>query len=291
MTLLELMASIAPTGLNDVAFPQHLLGAFRRKSITFANGLTDETTAVYWFQSRSFTIDLRLPDGAATGVTERQGWVGDTLWDHDSQQLSWHTATSYQPRNQWPEPARLHFIGNSVIEFAPSGAYVEDWRQQASTGPFLGLRLVARIDDATGERLAMDGGLVLAGAHAAFACSRRPELDARWQDLADLDQALLDKRVTRGEIESYEVSVAMDGAAITHTTQPWRMGQALLAGDFRIDRDGSIILDASGHSLCFDLDVYVPDFAFGQRTEVTTDALAWQEREKAHLFRNARPIR
>jgi len=119
MTLAVLLAVLPPTGLADPAFPRHLLGAFRRKSITFCTGLTDEHSVVFWFQSGRFTIDLRLPDGAAMPATDRQGWIGETLWDRQAQQLSWTIARSYQPRNQWPEPVRLSFIGNSVLEVAP----------------------------------------------------------------------------------------------------------------------------------------------------------------------------
>jgi hypothetical protein len=32
--------------------------------LSFANGESDNQTIVYWFQSRNFTIDLRLPQPA-----------------------------------------------------------------------------------------------------------------------------------------------------------------------------------------------------------------------------------
>ena len=90
MNLLDLCTQLKPTDDSTCLLPQYLLGAFRRKSITFANGLTDENTLVYWFQSKTFTIDLRLKDPQSTPVLERQGWVGDTLWDAQNQLLSWH---------------------------------------------------------------------------------------------------------------------------------------------------------------------------------------------------------
>jgi len=99
MRLADLLYALPPVVPAQPAFPRRLLGAFRRKSITFCTGVTDEATVVYWFQSRSFTLDLRLPDGAATSVSDRQGWVGDTLWDEERQQMSWSIARSYQPRN------------------------------------------------------------------------------------------------------------------------------------------------------------------------------------------------
>ncbi|VWX54290.1 hypothetical protein [Novosphingobium sp. 9U] len=238
MTLRELIAHL-PTKLAEVPFPPHLLGAFRRKSITFATGATDESTHVFWFQSAGFTIDLRLTHGVATPVAQRQGWIGDTVWDNAAQLLSWNIESSYQPRNQWPEPARLHAIGNAVIEFAPSGAYVEDWRQQAVGGPLLGLRLTGMVDEATGAAIAMDGGLIVAGEHVALACARHPEVEGHLRDWGDLDAAIASQAATAAEVESYEVSVALCGATVTHSTQTARVGAAIADDQFAIDADGA----------------------------------------------------
>lgn len=287
MNLAALLDALPPTGIVDLPFPGHLLGAFRRKSITLCSGLTDEATIVYWFQSKTFTIDLRLPDGARTPVAERQGWVGETLWDAARDALSWRVSHSYQPRNQWAEPAHLAFIGNSVIEFAPSGAYVEDWRQQAVTGPLLGLRLVSVRDRETGERAAIEGGLVVAGTHVAYAQSRRPAVDDALRGAPDLEQALAAGVVTAQEVESYEVSVALDGSVVTHSTQPHRVGQTIAAGDFSIEEDGTVVMTHATSELRFELDVYLPQFVFGHRTPASTEALEWMQREDAHLTRNA----
>jgi hypothetical protein len=290
MNLDALLQQLPPKPLRDLPFPSGLLGAFRRKSITFCTGVTDETTIVYWFQSRSFTIDLRLPEGAATPVTERQGWVGDTLWDAATSQLSWRIERSYQPRNQWPEPARLGFIGNCVLEYAPSGAYVEDWRQQSSSGPLLGLRLTGMVEAATGSEVPLDGGLVLAGEHAAFARSRLPDIDDALRSLGSLEAALASGRVSDAEIESYEVSVAIGGRAITHSTQPERCGQ-MIADGFAIRADGRIAQDAlvggRACTLLYEIDVYEPDFTFVTRTPCAPDAREWLDRERSHLQRHA----
>lgn len=295
MTLAELLERLPVAGLDGLAFPRRLLGAFRRKSITFCTGTTDETTIVYWFQSRTFTIDLRLPDGVATPVPERQGWIGDTLWDDATRQLSWNIGRAYQPGNQWPEPASLRFIGNSVLEFAPSGAYVEDWRQQSSRGTLLGLRLVSMLDETSGQRFPMAGGLILAGEHAAYAQSRLPALDDALQGAASLEQALAEGIVTEREVESYEVSIATDGEAITHSTRPNRLGQAVAAGDFCLDPDGIItlskIIDGRSYRLHFALDLHLPDFIFDHQTPGTLEAQAWMAREKDHLTRHAAIVR
>lgn len=295
MTLGELLAALPPTGLEELALPPRLLGAFRRKSITFCNGMTDETTPVYWFQSRSFTIDLRLPGGPDTSLTDRQGWVGDTHWDEATGQMAWTVTRSYQPRNQWPEPATLAFIGNAVLEFAPSGAYVEDWRQQSSRGPMVGLRLVSLVDDATGESHDMDGGLIVAGENIAFACSRLPDLDAALRVLPDLSPALADGIATVPQIESYEVSVALGGAKVSASTQPKRLLQPIVPGAFSIERDGAVTLtcekDGRACHLRFALDLHVPDFAFAIQTPCTAEASRWLDGESGHLLRNAAIVR
>ncbi|MEG2269516.1 MAG: hypothetical protein RSC68_35015, partial [Acinetobacter sp.] len=163
MNLFEVIKTLKPTTPQPEIIPGFLYGAFRRKSISFYNGLTDENTIVYWFQSHSFTIDLRLKSQTGTAVQERQGWIGNTFWDNASQLLSWDVKdyANYQNHVQWPEPARLHAIGNCILEFSPSNVYVEDWRQQVQHGLFLGLRLQSALDVQSGQELEMDGGLII----------------------------------------------------------------------------------------------------------------------------------
>lgn len=295
MNLAELCAVLPETGQEGPAFPQRLLGAFRRRSITFCTGETDEQTLVYWFQSRTFTIDLRLPDGAATPVEERQGWIGDTLWDEREQEMRWRVSQSYQPRNQWPEPASFRFIGNSVIEFAPSGAYVEDWRQQATSGPLLGLRLLDLHDETTGRTLPKEGGLIVVGEQLAYAQSRLPEVDEALRGVNCLGRALADGLVTSEQAESYEVSVSTGDGIVAHSTRPGRVGAPMVAGDFAVQPDGSIILsqgvDGARRRLRFALDACLRGIVFDPRTSAKVEALEWMEREKRHLARHAVIVR
>ncbi|MBY0302770.1 hypothetical protein [Sphingomonas ginsenosidimutans] len=284
MTIGELLAAAPATPFEPPAFPPHLLGAFRRRSITLCSGVTDETTVVYWFQSRRFTIDIRLPDGTATPAIDRQGWIGDTRWDAGTGQMSWDIRTSYQLHDQWPEPARLIAIGNAVIEVAPSGAYVEDWRQQATRGPLLGLRLAAAIDMRSGARLDMDGALIVAGDHAAIALSRPPEDEAAVRAAGALDRA------APAAVERYEVSIATHDATIVHSTCPARRGMPLWDG--AIERaDGGVMLHGSprwpGYRLHFAIDCHVPDMAFGTSTSCTPAAREWLAREAGHVLRHA----
>jgi len=291
MNLATLLTRLPRKGVEGLSFPRNLLGTFRRKSISFCTGVTDETTIVYWFQSKSFSIDLRLSEAGATPLTERQGWVGDTEWEDAASLLSWRIGRSYQPRNQWPEPARLSFIGNCVLEFAPSGAYVEDWRQRSTVGPYLGLRLVSMLNEATGREYAVSGGLVIAGEHAAFVQSRLPHVDDAIQRAASLEDALAAGIATEAEIESYEVSVALDGLAVTYSTQPQRQGEMIAAGDLSIRSDGKVaqerIIGGEPCVLFYEVDVFEPEFAFVNQTPSTSEALDWMEQEKRHLARHA----
>ncbi|WP_225205722.1 hypothetical protein [Novosphingobium huizhouense] len=294
MTLAELLKKLPPVVWpGEVPFPPRLLGAFRRKSITFCTGETDEETQVFWFQSASFTIDLRLAAGAQTPLELRQGWTGDTRWNAARGQMAWDIARSYQPHDIWPEPADLRFIGNAVLEFAPSGAYVEDWRQLATSGPLLGLRLVERTARGTGARHVMDGGLIVAGEHMAYACSRLPDVDARLRAAGSIAAALASGAASADEVESYEVSVASGGDAVALSTQPWRIGQPLIEGPFTVEPDGSVSLHdpATGDRLCFIIDLHLPTFLFAGTSEATPAARQWIARERAHVMPHGRVVR
>lgn len=294
MNLTQLLDALGPVGrLEGVPFPPRLLGAFRRKSITFCTGETDEATLVFWFQSASFTIELRLSHGNRTPLAMRQGWTGDTLWDAAQARMSWSVARSYEPHEIWPEPAELRFIGNAVLEFAPSGAYVEDWRQLATTGPLLGLRLVELVDAASGAAHAMDGGLIVAGEHMALARSRRPEVDARIAAAGSVGAALERGAANADQIESYEVSVALGGEIVSYSTTSRRVGQPLMEGGFAIEADGTVTLTdgVTGDRLRFVVDLHLPGFTFAATSDASAAALAWIERERPHVMPNGRVVR
>lgn len=175
----------------DHGVPDWMLGWFKRYSISFADGLTDVQTHVCWLQSRNFTIDLRLPrrcDQASTAQgtaltqgrhadihaaswsrwADFEGWKAPATWD--GTRLTWHQPDAIlQWHDRWPEPAILHRVGQCMIEFCDSGAYVEDWRLQPSApGPLIGLHLLCEQDALTGEVTHTGGGWIICGDHAAL---------------------------------------------------------------------------------------------------------------------------
>lgn len=292
MNLLEVIKTLKPTIPQPEIIPDFLYGAFRRKSISFFNGLTDENTIVYWFQSRSFTIDLRLKSQIETAVQERQGWIGNTLWDNASQLLSWEVKdyANYQNHVQWPEPAKLHAIGNCILEFSPSNVYVEDWRQQVQHGLFLGLRLQSALDVQSGQILEMDGGLIICADHIAYALTRLPEVQSA---VAQMDLKAVDPTVF-ALLESFEVSIGTDGQAKTYSTCSSETGKAFNLENFEVLNESSlvqhVVLDDRKIDLIFELDIYQPDYQFQYATPTTIQAESWLKSEQDHLMQHAERV-
>jgi len=289
MNLFEVIKTLKPTIPQPEIIPGFLYGAFRRKSISFYNGLTDENTVVYWFQSRSFTIDLRLKSQIETAVQERQGWIGNTIWDSTNQLLSWEVKdyANYQNHVQWPEPARLHAIGNCILEFSPSNVYVEDWRQQVQHGLFLGLRLQSALDVQSGQTLEMDGGLIICADHIAYALTRLPEVQSA---VAQMDFKAVDPTVFT-LLESFEVSISIDGQSKTYSTRSNETGKAFNLENFEVLDETRlvqhVILDGRDIDLIFELDIYQPDYQFQYTTPTTTQAEIWLKSEQDHLMQHA----
>ncbi len=292
MNLFEVIKTLKPTTTQPEMIPDFLYGAFRRKSISFFNGLTDENTIVYWFQSRSFTIDLRLKSQTGTAVQERQGWIGNTLWDSASQLLSWEVKdyANYQNHVQWPEPAKLHAIGNCILKFSPSHVYVEDWRQQVQRGLFLGLRLQSAIEVQSGQSLEMDGGLIICADHIAYALTRLPEVQSA---VAQMDLKAIDPTVF-ALLESFEVSIGTDGQTKTYSTRTSETGKTFNLENFEVLNESSLIqrvvLDDRKIDLIFELDIYQPDYHFQYTTSTTTQAENWLKSEQDHLMHHAERV-
>lgn len=292
MILFEVIKTLKPTATQPEMIPDFLYGAFRRKSISFFNGLTDENTIVYWFQSRSFTIDLRLKSQTGTAVQERQGWIGNTLWDSASQLLSWEVKdyANYQNHVQWPEPAKLHAIGNCILEFSPSHVYVEDWRQQVQCGLFLGLRLQSAIEVQSGQTLEMDGGLIICADHIAYALTRLPEVQSA---VAQMDLKAIDPTVF-ALLESFEVSIGTDGQTKTYSTRTSETGKTFNLENFEVLDETrlvqNVILDGRDINLIFEIDIYQPDFVFQHTTVTTSEAENWLKSEQDHLMHHAERV-
>lgn len=307
MTLQELIERHAQRAASGV--PDWMLGCFRRRCISFANGESDNQTIVYWFQSRNTTIDLRLPvagqqvpakalsDYSPTELqtlANYEGWEAQSQWD--GERMSWFDETALQAHNRWPEPAELKRIGNCMIEFAPSGAYVEDWRAQPTqAGPLIGLRLIDQRNLDTGDCIHRGGGLIVAGDHAALVLGRPDSLSgeaALREQIGSADPLAL-KRLLQFETSVAQGSLT-EGYTIEHSTRPERVDQWLWP---TTDVDWSIkgqevrqqfTLDGATHERRFRVDTLETHFPFDLHTPWPADARAWFGREAATLTRYTR---
>jgi hypothetical protein len=287
----DLSTKLLPTDISTVEPPLELLGAFRRKSISFFNGQTDEKTIVYWFQSKSFTIDLRLKDLELTPVLQRQGWLGQTLWNKQ-QVLSWQvdSNSNYQNHIQWPEPATVHCIGNCILEFSPSNAYVEDWRQQANQGLYLGLRLEKTVHLESNTLVQLDAGLIICGDLVAYAQSRLPQNQLAIQPFNDLVQAH-QAGVDLEHINQFEVSVGSLSSGIQYSTQNHRLQQPFSLEGFEYIGENQLKqvkeIEGETYALYFKVDIYQPLYQFQTQTSTTAASQTWLTQEAEHLLHHA----
>ena len=308
MKLEELIARHPRKPAHQV--PEWMMGLWRRHIISFADGSSDVETQVYWLQSRNFSVDLRLPrpgdlvTGAAPlrsrtaqeleVLANYEGWVAQSHWD--GAQLSWTEPTTLQFEDRWPEPARLHRVGNCMIEFAPSGAYVEDWRLQLSMpGPLVGLRLIEERELPAGRVLHRGGGMIVSGQYAGLVLGRTEEAT----DISPLRQQVLaaqgDQEVLQ-RLLGFETSIAhgslADGFTVTHSTKPGRLGAELFPLDgFLMEADGTVLQElVSGGQRSlrrFEVDTLESLVEWPLSTPQAPTAAHWMERNAATLRRYA----
>ncbi|HXK20639.1 MAG TPA: hypothetical protein VNG33_22665, partial [Polyangiaceae bacterium] len=209
--------------------------------------------------------------------------------------LHWFDWTAFQLHAKWPEPGSLRRVGDCLIEYAPSGAYVEDWRLQPSgDGPLIGLSLLEERDAKSGQLTHRGGGLVIAGEHALFVRGRPEPLPqaARLSDL--LERAAREPQLLEA-IFSFEASYARrDGSGryvVAASTLPWREGRPLLAfGGFALE-DGVVTQKAREKERAverrFQVDTLEPNYEDWLATPATATAVAWLAAEEGTLLRAA----
>lgn len=286
--------------------PEWTIGCFKRRSISFANGLTDTDTIVYWLQSRNFTIDLRLPlpqnrvsakpfsdysEDELLLMADYEGWVADTHWQDGV--MSWSGGSAFQIHNRWSEPGYLSRVGNCLIENCPSGIYIEDWRlQNNASGPLVGLRLIEEKDQSTGKVLHRDGGLIINGEYAALVRGRPvdlPEGDINIQ-LRDLLKKDIHNKELNQQVFQFETSVATgdidSGFHITDSLNPNRVNQLLISldGFERID-EKHLQQNEGAITRTFAIDTLEPAFPYAKETPAQQEGVDWFTAENQTLGR------
>ncbi|WP_017446994.1 hypothetical protein [Gayadomonas joobiniege] len=299
MHLKELFNTDIP---GQQSVPAWMKGAFRRRCISFANGLSDQTTRVFWLQSDGLTIDIRLPelhqqladDESYAAKLDYEAWFAHSCWDQ--QALSWQNGEAFQLVNRWPESAILNRVGNCMIEFAPSGAYVEDWRLLSDQrGPLIGLELLTETNLETGESRPRSGALIINGQMAGLVIGRaNPLHHCSASRLIDYYNNL-EKHSDKTNLLAFETSIAVGnidtGYTVSHSLDVDRLGMPLieLNGFYLADEDGFCIqqLQENGQTIerLFKIDCYYRDFNFSPLSKSTEQAEHWYKLNEGTLAR------
>ena len=304
MTLEEIAATHPHS--NTLRVPQWAFGCVQRRSITFATGIEDTQTRVFWVQAHGMTGDIRIHPGRPRITAETtlasldretlsrlasiEGGVATTSWS--SPIMSWADWIGFQPYDKYPEPGVMHRIGDCMIECAPSGAYVEDWRFLPSApGLLSGLRLVSETN-VKKDTYPRTGGLVVAGDHAIRTLGRYQELPdgTRCQDFVanSSDPTAALERVFQC-VTDYMVR---DGSrwTIAASTDPRREGSLVpLTGDLHPGTESGTLIetitDTTGIAQrLWRIDSLEANVTFSQSTPLASDRLAWLDREADTLI-------
>lgn len=235
-------------------------GVWRREAITTPDGARDDTTRVFWLQTRSWYADIRVPAGRPVRPTPgleacsddelialaaQEGFAGELT--AGPRVLSWRRDLDYQPPGAWPDEGYWELDADVLVERGLHVGYEEIWRlQPESRGERLAFGLAAD-DAAPGRR----GLLVVAGDCFLSVLGRPsappgPTLHAAVAErLAAGDRAgaraLLDMPIAYGRIEG-----AGAPWTVTLSTCPWLEGASLWsAGPPAFDADAALLVAPS----------------------------------------------
>ena len=226
--------------------PDLLYGCWKRSWIELSDGSIDDSSRVYWLQTPSRMVDVRVAadrpaladrtglhdctidelrsiarSDSSSGYTE----CGPVTLDAGGQRTataSWHTrghGVNFQPVSAFPEPGLMSWSddGTVMVERAPSGAYVEQWQLvPGSCDPL-------SVSEVGGHQLYRAGDVAVLVRDRTIPIPRM----ARLTELVDDHQH--DRQMIEALLDC-EFSVAERAGAewiITTSTMPWREGQVL----------------------------------------------------------------
>ena len=229
--------------------PESLIGLWRRDRIEFSDGRVDSTTQVFWGQTGSLYVDIRIPVGAAkvapkqlleeyaaderAALAEQKGFAGHIRLTGN--QCEWGRSLDYQPETGRPDKAEIELVGDTLIERGDAGSVLGSSYREIfhRISPGTHACLAAQLVKSTGSwerRFAQQGCLlVVLDTWFLFAQPRTTTLPAA-SNLAQLvSMASPAQAVAYLDCEYSLGRVSNDGAAwtIELSTLPFRRGHRL----------------------------------------------------------------
>lgn len=225
--------------------PLALCGLWRRVVLETPDAPPDSTTRVWWLQTPTLYVDLRVP-AERKGVTSRTtldaatnadlaalalqaGFAGQT-WLDDAL-CRWRRDIDYQPPTGVPDEGRLRIDDGWIVEDGVHASYREVWqREDDSTGDWIARRWTER-DGTTDARICF---LVAGGAWFLFARARSGPALEQAPSLSELLARSAADRAARIALLDFEISLGRRDAGtaprtwrIDVSTLPHREGEAL----------------------------------------------------------------
>ena len=184
-----LASTLGTSGEDQV--PEKLWGLWQRVSLETPDAPSDTTTRVYWLQTPSLFVDIRIPatralsadcscleDYAAAELAvlaQQDGFAGRTLLDGDL--CCWQREIAFQPPSGFPDQGRLQFHDDEIVEEGVHLPYREVWRRVADgDGSWVARRTLA----ADPQRPGTAPTVATWSRSATGSCSRAPGAVSRW---------------------------------------------------------------------------------------------------------------
>jgi hypothetical protein len=254
------MSGAAPSD----AVPDWLVGLWRRESLTLSTGAEDVTTHVFWGQTRSIYVDIRIPAdrpsfagrrsaGDCTpeelrALARQMGFAG-RLALHGPK-CTWLRDIDFQPDTGRPDTGLLRCEGDVLYETGEASsvighAYQEVYAREASGSQ----RLAAlKLKAATGGLAGAAGAILLVIDDRFLFARPRPSPLPAGRTLEQLVEARIDDRDFVRACLDCEVSIGWIGPGqpswtIALSTLPFREGRrvfpqaraGIVAGELRLN--------------------------------------------------------
>lgn len=155
----EHVLASADAGRDGPTVPPELCGLWRRVVLETPGAPPDTTTRVWWLQTPTLYVDLRVPaerrsvpsrstldaasDADLAALALQAGFAGQTWLDGTL--CRWRREIDYQPPSGVPDEGRLRIDDGWIVEDGVHAAYREVWqREDDSTGDWIARRWTER---------------------------------------------------------------------------------------------------------------------------------------------------